>query len=418
MAASLLRWLCLCCSLLLLLTGCVAAVKERNRIKINTQQPPSLLHPDVGGAAAAAASPPSQSVPALSLKRPAAPVSPPPSLPSSLPAASSSALQTLASRCYHHLAAAAQPHHQSLYTFCPYANVTQTLLVWGVRANAAVLGSAPPSLSTQRSSRGIGSADVAPTAVLRSACLRVWEGWAAEPSQLVQSFTDGDYCSAGGELRSRQTRVTITAQLQCLRPLSRALRLTLSCAVLLCPQLHIRCSPQAEDAVISAVVELRRCEYTAWLYTAAACELLPPSPFPPSLSSSPAASSAVNQEQQEDDLGAFRLRRASSLSQCIQLLHAAAVAAEEAEMWRQEEAGWDAAGAGQAGRTPSTSATGDDSAAAVCAERWGRVRKALLQVEPETEAARAPVPDSEQQQKGGQGRSEAEKRRSGRRIEY
>jgi hypothetical protein len=89
-------------------------------------------------------------------------------------------------------------------------------------------------------------------------------------------------------------------------------------------------------------------------------------------------------------------RRTASLRRCIHLLHTAAVAAEEAEMWRQEETGWDAAGSERAERTTSAAASDAETAAAACAEHWRLVRKA--QHDSETEAALTPASDSDMQQ--------------------
>ena len=74
--------------------------------------------------------------------------------------------------------------------------------------------------------------------------LGVWSQWSSpsQPHELVQQFEDGDQCGKDGEMRSAVLRV--------------------------------RCH---DNATVTAVVELRRCRYTAVLYSPAVCPHLPPS---------------------------------------------------------------------------------------------------------------------------------------------
>ena len=163
-----------------------------------------------------------------------------------------------------------------MYTVCPYHNVTQTTLLWGVAQSVLVVG--------------------------------VWMEWEASESAmaLVQNFQFGGQCTLPEGSRHRQAQVPSCDSPPPFIPLPRTVTVpSHSSPLLCCCQLHIRCAsaesvalqgspltftapssspspslPSTPPGYISAVAELQRCAYTIWLYSPAACPALPPSPIP------------------------------------------------------------------------------------------------------------------------------------------
>ena len=204
--------------LMLLVSLDASAAKERHTIKINapaTSPPhtPRTLSSTITGTSHETSS---SSTPTLHYTPPYPPITldhPPP--PAALPASHPTAhsLLSLAYACY--IDVSKWSGRVVTTTVCPFHNVTQHI------------DTTPPSHHS----------------------LGVWSHWSTttQPHQLTQRFDDGDGCSGGSGGGSGVPRSTA---------------------------LHVRCH---DNVSLAAVVELRRCQYTAVLYTPAACPHLPPS---------------------------------------------------------------------------------------------------------------------------------------------
>ena len=108
----------------------------------------------------------------------------------------------------------------------------------------------------------------------------MWSGWDEEAStstSLVQSFDQGEPCLTHAGAQPRQARLHLRcASAEAVAAMGSPLTFTP-------PSASAEPSLTAPGPLgyVSAVVELRRCDYTAWLYTPAACPALPPSLIPP-----------------------------------------------------------------------------------------------------------------------------------------
>ena len=261
-------------------------------IKINRQTfdtPPRHSTPSSASSDSPSASvaPEPTYIPSLVLPVPNITHSPSPLSPPSRPLepAAWASLSSLLSSCFYHRTATDPPY---VYTLCPFHNLTQTKLTWGVAQAITVIGSAAhthtpthPMCSCTHSpscSLFLYQLTLSPLPMSLLPC-SVWTGWDEEAStaaSLVQTFSHGEQCTTHKGEQARRARLHLRcASAEAVAAMGSPLTFTP-------PPASSEPLPATSGPLgyVSAVAELRRCDYTAWLYTPAACLALPPTPIP------------------------------------------------------------------------------------------------------------------------------------------